>query len=200
MLGEERVPVRGAHEMLALCVGERASRFGGGAEREHAGWDHRSFGDQRACADHSGLRAQRRVLDLEMPRRKRQRTVIDALPHRGQEQGADLRDARLTSMSLAVSESEMWYLPFGHRRPADIMNPEPVDGNLPPLADSRLAPLRELLQDPLVPKGGHDLKYDWQVLRKEGVELAGVMYDSMLASFVLDPSRRSRWGPSWTTC
>jgi DNA polymerase-1 len=108
-----------------------------------------------------------------------------------QAEGADLRDARLTSMSLAVSESEMWYLPFGHRRPADIMNPEPVDGNLPPLADSRLAPLRELLQDPLVPKGGHDLKYDWQVLRKEGVELAGVMYDSMLASFVLDPSRRS---------
>ena len=41
------------------------------------------------------------------------------------------------------------------------------------------------------PKAGHNIKYDWQVLRGAGVELAGVAYDSMLASFVLDPGRRS---------
>lgn len=108
-----------------------------------------------------------------------------------QSEGSDPREARLVSMSLAVSEEEMWYLPFAHRRPADIMDPEPETGNLPPLSDSRLSSLREYFQDPLAPKGGHDLKYDWQVLRREGVELAGVMYDSMLASFVLDPGRRS---------
>ena len=45
--------------------------------------------------------------------------------------------------------------------------------------------------DPAVPKAGHNIKYDWQVLRGAGVELAGVAYDSMLASFVLDPGRRS---------
>jgi DNA polymerase-1 len=108
-----------------------------------------------------------------------------------QAEGADSRDARLTSMSLAVSETEMWYLPFAHRRPPDIMEPVRDEENLPPLTDPRMAPLRDLLQDPLVPKAGHDLKYDWQVLRRAGVELAGVMYDSMLASFVLDPGRRS---------
>jgi DNA polymerase-1 len=108
-----------------------------------------------------------------------------------QAEGPDPRDARLTSMSLAVSETEMWYLPFAHRRPPDIMEPEGENGNLPPITDPRLAPLVDLLQDALVPKGGHDIKYDWQVLRREGVELAGVMYDSMLASFVLDPGRRS---------
>src|SRR5439155_1038457 len=37
----------------------------------------------------------------------------------------------------------------------------------------------------------HNIKYDWLVLRRAGVELAGVAYDSMLASFVLDPGRRS---------
>ena len=42
-----------------------------------------------------------------------------------------------------------------------------------------------------MPKAGHDIKFDWQVLRRAGVELAGVAYDSMLASFVLDPGRRS---------
>ena len=44
---------------------------------------------------------------------------------------------------------------------------------------------------PAVPKAGHNIKYDWQVLRRAGVELAGVAFDSMLASFVLDPGRRS---------
>jgi DNA polymerase-1 len=48
-----------------------------------------------------------------------------------------------------------------------------------------------LLQDAAVPKAGHNIKYDWQVLRRAGVELAGLAYDSMLASFVLDPGRRS---------
>ena len=47
------------------------------------------------------------------------------------------------------------------------------------------------LADPRVPKAGHNLKYDWLVLRRAGVELAGVSFDSMLASFVLDPGRRS---------
>ena len=42
-----------------------------------------------------------------------------------------------------------------------------------------------------MPKAGHNIKYDWQVLRSAGVELGGVAYDSMLASFVLDPGRRS---------
>ena len=108
-----------------------------------------------------------------------------------QADGSDPRDAQLVSMSIAASEDEMWYLPFGHRRPVDIMDPEPETGNLPPLTDPRMAALREFLQDPLSPKGGHDIKYDWQLLRREGVELAGVIYDSMLASFVLDPGRRS---------
>jgi DNA polymerase-1 len=48
-----------------------------------------------------------------------------------------------------------------------------------------------LLQDPAALKAAHNVKYDWQVLRRAGVELAGVAYDSMLASFVLDPGRRS---------
>lgn len=105
--------------------------------------------------------------------------------------GADPRDARLVSMSLAASETEMWYLPFGHRARSDMMDVgEPVK-NLPPLTDPRLKSLRVLLQDPLVPKAGHDIKQDWEVFRHEGVELAGVVYDSMLASFVLDPGRRS---------
>ena len=54
-----------------------------------------------------------------------------------------------------------------------------------------MRPCARCSTDPAVPKAGHDIKFDWQVLRRAGVELAGVSYDSMLASFVLDPGRRS---------
>ena len=100
-------------------------------------------------------------------------------------------DAELIGLSLAASPEEVWYLPFGHRPVSgELAVPEPVR-NLPPLSDAASAPLFALLTDPTVPKAGHNIKYDWQVLRRAGVELAGVSYDSMLASFVLDPGRRS---------
>jgi DNA polymerase-1 len=100
-------------------------------------------------------------------------------------------DAELVGLSLSASPTEAWYLPFGHR-PADgeLAAPAPVR-NLPPIGDFAMAPLVALLQDPAVPKAAHNIKYDWQVLRGAGIELAGVAYDSMLASFVLDPGRRS---------
>ena len=101
------------------------------------------------------------------------------------------RDAELIGLSLAASPEEVWYLPFGHRpRDGALANPVPVT-NLPPLTDPACRPLVELLTDPGVPKAGHNVKYDWQVLRRAGVEPAGVAWDSMLASFVLDPGRRS---------
>jgi DNA polymerase I len=100
-------------------------------------------------------------------------------------------DADLVGLSLSTSPTEVWYLPFGHRPPAgELAAPAPVK-NLPPLGDFTMAPLFALLEDPAVPKAGHNIKYDWQVLRRAGVELDGVAFDSMLASFVLDPGRRS---------
>ena len=63
--------------------------------------------------------------------------------------------------------------------------------NLPPLTDRRDGAAAALLTDPTVPKAGHNIKYDWQVLRRAGVELAGVAFDTMLESFILDPGRRS---------
>ena len=104
--------------------------------------------------------------------------------------GGDPRDSRLVGLAIAAGEPETWYLPFGHRSSAGLMETEPVQ-NLPPLSDPVMAPLRALLEDPAVPKAGHDTKDDLQTLRQEGVSLAGLVYDSMLASFVLDPGRRS---------
>jgi DNA polymerase-1 len=101
------------------------------------------------------------------------------------------REAELVGLSVAASPAEVWYLPFGHRPlGGELAAPAPVK-NLPPLTSPLMAPLAQLLADAAVPKAGHNVKFDWRVLRGAGVELRGVVYDSMLASFILDPGRRS---------
>jgi DNA polymerase-1 len=99
--------------------------------------------------------------------------------------------AELVGMSLAVAPGRSWYLPFAHVAPDGELAGGTAPPNLPPLTSELLAPVRDLLSDPRVPKAGHNIKYDWLVLRRAGVELSGVSFDSMLASFVLDPGRRS---------
>ena len=104
---------------------------------------------------------------------------------------ASPRGAEVIGLSLAASPTEVWYFPFGHRpQGGELAAPAPVK-NLPPLSDPACLPLVALLTDPAVPKAGHQVKFDWQVLRGAGVELAGVAWDSMLAGFLLDSGRRS---------
>jgi DNA polymerase-1 len=63
--------------------------------------------------------------------------------------------------------------------------------NLPPLESPEMEPLRSLLEDPSVRKTAQNSKYDRLLFRSLGVNLAGVDFDTMLASYVLDPGRRS---------
>ena len=103
----------------------------------------------------------------------------------------DAMRAELVGMSLAVAPGRSWYLPFAHVAPDGELAGGAPPRNLPALASEALAPLRTLLEDATVPKAGHNVNYACLILRRAGVALAGVTYDSMLASFVLDPGRRS---------
>src|SRR6266853_2168625 len=108
--------------------------------------------------------------------------------------------ADLVGMSLAVAPGRSWYLSFAHVAPDGELAGGTAPKNLPALSSEALAPLRELLADPRVLKAGHNLKYDWLVLRRAGVELAGVSFDSKTTSWCAY-SRRSRCRScpcSWT--
>lgn len=139
------------------------------------------------------IRAQRRVsFDTE--------TVLDA----GVLTPVDPLRSRLVGLSLALAPGEAYYLPFRHRSGASAI-PEllPVDEhadtappaerieNLPPLTDAACEALRAMLADPLVTKIGQNAKYDLLVLQQEGVPVLGIDFDTMIASYVLDPGRRS---------
>ena len=67
----------------------------------------------------------------------------------------------------------------------------PAVRNLPALDSPEMEPLRSLLEDPAIRKTAQNAKYDTIVLRCAGVTLRGLEFDTMLASYVLDPGRRS---------
>ena len=122
-------------------------------------------------------------------------TVIDP----GSPLPIDPMRSTLVGISIAVAEGEAYYLPFRHRarQPAQgdlgvvAEPPAPTVRNLPPLGSSEMAPLRALLGDPAVRKTAQNAKYDLLVLRRAGVALRGLTFDTMIASYVLDPGRRS---------
>jgi DNA polymerase-1 len=49
--------------------------------------------------------------------------------------------------------------------------------------------VKPVLEDARIAKIGHNLKYDTLILRKEGIHVAGKLYDTMLASYLLNPNR-----------
>ena len=63
--------------------------------------------------------------------------------------------------------------------------------NLPPLDAPEMAPLKTLLEDASVSKASQNAKYALLTLRAAGVALRGLDFDTMIASYVLDPGRRS---------
>jgi DNA polymerase-1 len=113
---------------------------------------------------------------------------------------AELRAARLLAIqtepelagiSFAAAPGRSWYLPLGHRAPEGEFDGATPPRNLPPISSDAMADVRALLTDPAVKKAGHDIKVAWVALAHAGIALGGVVYDSMVASFVLDPGNRS---------
>ena len=73
----------------------------------------------------------------------------------------------------------------------ELAKGESVVKNLPPLDSAECAPLRALLEDAAVKKTAQDAKYDILALRAAGITIRGLDFDTMIASYLLDPGRRS---------
>lgn len=122
-------------------------------------------------------------------------TTIEA----GSPSKVDPLRSRLVSISIAVAPGEAYYFPFAHSdgtsSQGELLGNEVTSSssvkNLPSLMSDAMKPLRDLLEDQSVPKTLQNAKYDVLVLRSEGVTLRGVEFDTMIASYVLDPGRRS---------
>ncbi len=108
----------------------------------------------------------------------------------------DAMQAELCGVSLAVEDRQSGavracYIPLGHRSGEDDMfGGGLVEGQM--ALDAALARLKPLLEDPSVLKVAQNLKYDWLVLSRYGIEVAP-FDDTMLIAYALDAGR-SRHG------
>ena len=89
----------------------------------------------------------------------------------------DYMQADLVGVSFAVEPGHAAYVPFGH----DYTG---APDQLP--RETVLAKLRPILESARPAKIGQNLKYDMSVLARAGIALAGVAFDTMLESYVLD--------------
>jgi len=86
-------------------------------------------------------------------------------------------DAELVGVSFAVNEHEAAYVPVAHDYPGapDQLSRERV-----------LEGLKPLLESAARAKIGHHIKYDAHILANYDIALAGMAYDTMLESYVLN--------------
>jgi len=94
----------------------------------------------------------------------------------------DPMQARLVGLSFSLKPTEACYIPVGHNylgAPAQLS------------LDVVKERLRPVLANPAIEKIGQNIKYDWVVLRRHGLDLTGVTFDTMVASYLIDPGKRA---------
>ncbi|WP_051231915.1 DNA polymerase I [Kaistia adipata] len=135
--------------------------------------------------DHSRyetIRSEERLLDFVARATERGVVAVDT-----ETTSLDPMQAELVGVSLAIAPNEACYIPLAHRGEGDGLFTEGlVEGQLEIRA--ALAILKPLLEDRSVLKVAQNLKYDWLVLARYGIETAP-FDDTMLISYVLDAGR-----------
>lgn len=89
--------------------------------------------------------------------------------------GIDPLTAELVGMSFSITKNEAWYVPVPANREE---------------ATKIVARFSPTLQNPEIQKIGQNIKFDILVLRKYGVKVAGPLFDTMIAHYLLNPELR----------
>jgi DNA polymerase-1 len=102
--------------------------------------------------------------------------------------------AKLVGISISREARHGFYIPVGHLPEACHFMTDPDDlttaveyQQLP--MDEVLARLKPLLEDETLGKIGHNIKYDLVVFARHGLQMRGIVMDTMVGSYLTDPSR-----------
>jgi DNA polymerase-1 len=93
-------------------------------------------------------------------------------------------EAEIVGIALSWESNQGVYLPI--RCPASR---ESLFGGSDNLQFLQL--LKPVLESAAIPKCGQNLKYDMLILHRNGIELRGVEFDTMIAAFLIQPDERS---------
>ena len=103
--------------------------------------------------------------------------------------GVDQMTAELVGISLAVDGERGFYLPVGHRVVGEQGQPDmfapPVGDQLP--LDIVISALRGPMENADIAKTAHNAVYDLMILKRYGIEVAPISFDTMIAEWVNNP-------------
>jgi len=148
--------------------------------------------EERADEDYGILNDMSELKKLVKKMKKRGRFAIDF-----ETTSEDSVRAELVGISIAVEPRAAWYIPVGHTASALLVTEEnESDGEL--FAESSLAQLdlkavldelKPVLEDDSIKKIGQNVKYEMVVLARLDIDLRGADFDTMVASYLLNPSK-----------
>ncbi|MBQ3071290.1 MAG: DNA polymerase I [Tidjanibacter sp.] len=87
--------------------------------------------------------------------------------------GLDYHTDHVVGIGLAATPHEAFYVPMGPDNRTEV-----------------LATLRPLLENEAIEKVGQNVKFDLLMLRREGVEVRGKLWDTMVMHYLIDPESR----------
>ena len=87
----------------------------------------------------------------------------------------------LVGISFSVEPKKGYYVPVGH---------ETKLGRQLPISEV-IEAIRKPMTDPLIPKAGHNLSFDYIVLARQGLEVSPLSFDTMIAEWLRDPASRN---------
>ena len=103
----------------------------------------------------------------------------------------DPMTAELVGISFCVEEGSAFYVPVRSAAAGGEALLGPLDETGGIDLDRARTVLGPVLANGAIMKIGHHIKYDCLVLEAHGFEVNGVSFDTMIASYCLDPERRS---------
>ena len=103
-------------------------------------------------------------------------------------EGLDPLDAQLLGLSFSWQAGNAYYLHLGAQTAEniDLFSYQQEKKS----THAWLEQLRPILEDEAIKKYGHNLKFDSRVLNSHGIKLQGISFDSLLASYLLNPENR----------
>ena len=87
--------------------------------------------------------------------------------------------AKLVGLSVSFAPHSAYYIPVAHSG---------LDARKQLSREWVLNTFKPLLEDASIQKIGQNLKYDWLIFQRYGIRLSNNLFDTMIASYVLDPS------------
>ncbi len=90
--------------------------------------------------------------------------------------GKDPMTDTLVGIALCSEKGSACYVPIRHL-------------NTPNIPDALII-LKDVFEDGNIAKIGHNLKFDILMLRQEGINVRGKLYDTMVASYLLNPNKQ----------